>query len=158
MAAAERLVVPCSADGSSARAIDNLGALLYGVGREENEAAFKEKSKRFGMGVPIIHSVLLNRSTTYSNRSSKAFAMMFKEIERRVSHLKESHPEGFVSGGINFQSVPDTHSVAIVCSHLGIPLYEVKPGPVDIHGERIQVNQPPLARYKEAINELLAAV
>ena len=45
------------------------------------------------MGVPIIHSVLLNRSTTYSKRSSKAFAMMFKEIERRVIHLKPGSTE-----------------------------------------------------------------
>ena len=29
--AAERLMVPCSADGSSARAIDNIGRLVYGV-------------------------------------------------------------------------------------------------------------------------------
>ena len=118
--AAERLIIPCSSDGSSARAIDNIGALVYGIGVNSTygEVDFKAKAQKFGMSLPLIHSVLLNRSTLYNERASKAFGAMFEEIKKRAKKLQKAEPLRFVSGKINFQVVPDNHSVAIVCSHL----------------------------------------
>ena len=159
MIAAERLIVPCSSDGSSARAITNIGALLYGIGVPSYErVSFKSKADKFDMPIPIIHSVLLNRSTQYNMRASKAFTAMFNEIKTRVEDLRTRHPEHFVSGNEIFQEVPDTHSVAIVCSHLGIPLYEVRTGGYDVQGTKTQVNNEPLERYKRAIDKLMAVI
>ena len=36
------------------------------------------------MPVPLMHSVLLNRSTLYDKKASKAFGAMFDEIKKRV--------------------------------------------------------------------------
>jgi chromosome partitioning protein len=159
MMASERLIVPCSSDGSSARAIDNMGQLLYGFGASKyGDVTFKAKSERFHMQLPVIHSILLNRSTLYSEKASKAFKAMFDEIKRRTERLKGVGPDRFVGGEVNFQVIPDNHSVAIVCSHLGKPLYQITPGQYPVHDTNPQVNSEPLDRYKKAVAELVASV
>jgi chromosome partitioning protein len=160
MLAAERLIVPCSSDGSSARAIDNIGALLYGIGVSTAYSGvdFKGKTKKFNMSLPTIHSVLLNRSTLYSDRASKAFRAMFDEIKKRSKNLQKFDPSIFAGKTINFKVVPDNHSVAIVCSHLGKPLYLISPGKYPVHDTRPQINDEPLDRYKVAVDALLATV
>jgi chromosome partitioning protein len=156
MAASERLIIPCSSDGSSARAIDNVGALLYGIGESTyGDVNFKAKAGKFGLNLPLVHSVLLNRSTLYSKKASKAFGAMFDEIKNRTKRLKKSDPSRFVDGNINFKVVPDNHSVAIVCSHLGKPLYSIHPGKYRVHDTHPQVNSEPLDRYKEAVAALI---
>jgi len=158
--AAERLIVPCSSDGSSARAIDNIGALLYGVNVSNiyKGVGFKAETERFKMALPLIHSVLLNRSTVYSKKASKAFGAMFDEIKRRARKLQRADASRFVSGKINFHVVPDNHSVAIVCSHHGKPLYSIQPGQYKVYDTKPQVNPEPLERYKTAVDELLASI
>jgi chromosome partitioning protein len=161
MMAAERLIIPCSSDGSSARAIDNIGALLYGigVGNTYSDVNFKAMAKKFSMPLPLIHSVLLNRSTLYSKKASKAFGAMFDEIKRRAKKLQKADPSRFVSPKtINFKVVPDNHSVAIVCSHQGKPLYDIKPGSYKVHDTKPQVNDEPLDRYKDAVDDLVASI
>lgn len=153
MVAAERLILPCSSDGSSARAISNVGALVYGIGAGSAHKAvgFTSKAQGFQMPLPIIHSVLLNRSTQYNKKASKAFGAMFDAIKDRADSLRSASPQIFVSGSSIFHEIPDNHSVAIVCSHLGKPLYQLTPGKYPVHDETPQVNDEPLSRYKDAI-------
>lgn len=159
MMAAERLIVPCSSDGSSARAIDNVGALLYAIGNSTyKDVTFNAKAKNFGMALPLVHAILLNRSTQYNKKASKAFGAMFTEIQKRTEALRKADPSRFVSGETNFQEIPDNHSVAIVCSHLGKPLYDIQPGKYSVHDTNPQVNSEPLDRYKEAVDALLKTV
>jgi chromosome partitioning protein len=160
MVAADSLIVPCSSDGSSARAIDNVGSLLYGIltGTKYGAANFPARANHFGMNLPDIHSVILNRSTQYSKKASKAFGAMFDEIKRRVDDLKKAAPKHFNSGGPHFEDIPDSHSVAIVCSHQGIPLYALKPGRYQVHDTEPQVNSEPLQRYKDAVAALIKTI
>jgi chromosome partitioning protein len=160
MIAADALIVPCSSDGSSARAIDNVGSLLYGVssGSSYGAANFPARAKNAGMVLPKIHTVVLNRSTQYSKKASKAFGAMFDEIKRRVEELKKVASGYFSKGGPNFEDVPDSHSVAIVCSHQGLPLYALKPGRYPVHDTEPQVNSEPLERYREAVAELIKTI
>ena len=160
MIAAAALIVPCSSDGSSARAIDNVGSLLYGVSSGANYGAanFPARAKNSGLPLPIIHTVILNRSTQYSKKASKAFGAMFDEIKRRVEELKKVASVYFSKKGPNFEDVPDSHSVAIVCSHQGLPLYALKPGRYPVHDTEPQVNSEPLERYREAVAELIKTI
>ena len=160
MVAAEALIIPCSSDGSSARAIDNVGSLLYGLqaGSHYGDANFSGRAGHFKLPLPRIHAVVLNRSTQYNQKASKAFTAMFDEIQRRVQALREAKPDAFVSGGPTFPDVPDSHSVAIVCSHHGLPLYAVKPGQYDVHDTRPQVNSEPLERYRKAVDALIETI
>lgn len=162
MMAADRLIVPCSSDGSSARAVDNVGALLYGIGGDGQykDVTFKAKADRFGMALPLIHSVVLNRSTQYNRKASKAFGAMFDEIKRRTDNLRKADSSRFVTNGsgLVFHEIPDNHSVAIVCSHSGKPLYSITPGKYTVHDTTPQVNSEPLDRYKTAVDDFLEAL
>jgi len=151
--AANRLIVPCTADGSSARAIDNLGQLLYGlnVPAAHAHANFAMKARQSGMALPSIHLVALNRSTQYDNRASNAFRAMYDEIQRRVLALRASMPTQFSLAGSPFFDIPDAHAVSVVVSHFGLPLSGVRVGAHDIHGATSHVNSAPLDRYRSAI-------
>lgn len=153
--AAEKLIVPCTADGSSARAIENIGQLIYGhnVPEQYEDAIFSKRVIREGMSVPSIKTVILNRSTQYNNKASKAFGAMFKEIKERAQNLISSEPKAKGNRHLEetFQDIPDTHSVAIVASHHGLPVNQINVGSYEVHDEKPQVNQEPLDRYKAAI-------
>ena len=61
----------------------------------------------------MIHSVLLNRSTLYSQKASKAFGAMFDEIKKRARALRRTDSSRFVfkSDQKLFHAIPDNHSV-----------------------------------------------
>ncbi|MFX0178383.1 MAG: ParA family protein [Candidatus Hodarchaeota archaeon] len=156
----DRLIIPCTADGSSARALDNLGRLIYGVNvpDEYGEVTFPNKAKKNGFSFPSIHVITLNRSTQFDKKASKAFIAMLNEIKRRATTLK--------SEGVNFSlstnedecffDVPDAHTVSVVCSHEGVPLNKLKVGRHQVHEIPVQVNPEPLERYKKAIEDVVS--
>jgi cellulose biosynthesis protein BcsQ len=156
--AANRLIIPCTADGSSARAIDNIGQLLYGVNVPTvyARANFSAQAKANGLRLPIVHMVPLNRSTQYDKKASRAFGAMYGEIQARVHRLQVHMPTAFSSGNSLFLDIPDAHSVSVVASHFGTPLAAVNPGSYDIHGVMTQLNPEPLDRYRTAISALVA--
>ena len=157
--AATHVIVPCSSDGSSARAIDNLGALVYGWGLpgELKSASFAERAHRFGMSLPLVHSVLLNRSTQYDRKASKALRAMFDEIKNRAEIFRRERPE-CVAKGFEYHDIPDAHSPAIVCSHRGLPISQLRPGSYSVHDTKTQVNSGPLSRYKDSIEKIVACL
>ena len=157
--AAERLVVPCTADGSSARAIHNVGQLVYGHGvpPEYRDASFRARAEVFSMTLPKLHVVALNRSTTYRRKSARAFAKMFDDIRSRVDALAEALPES-VSRAVEaetFIEIPDAHTVAIVASHLGVPIGQLEVRQYDLEGERAQLSRESLNRYQASIRKLV---
>lgn len=158
--AANRIIVPCTADGSSARAIDNIAQLLYGVGLPPaySNASFPEQSRKHGLALPSIHLVPLNRSTQYDKKASKAFGAMYGEIQSRVVQLRTAMPRHFSlpADSQPFIDIPDTHSVAIVAAHEGVPLSRVELGSHQVHAITCQVNPGPLKLYKEAVEKLVA--
>lgn len=158
--ASDRVIVPCTADGSSARAINNIGQLLYGVGTAATyaKAQLSALAATNGLPLPSIHVVPLNRSTQYDKKASKAFEAMYNEIQTRVNQLKVQVPRYFsmAAGKSPYLDVPDAHSVAIVAAHEGCPLWNITTGHHDIHGITMQVNPEPLDRYKQAIADLVA--
>jgi hypothetical protein len=135
------------------------GALLYGIGDQTYAAAgFSAKAKTFNMTLPLVHSVILNRSTQYNKKASKAFGAMFDEIKKRVGGMKDDAPQHFVGGKVNFAEIPDNHSVAIVCSHLGRPLFSIKPDKYEVYEEHPQINSDPLDRYKQHVANFIATI
>lgn len=152
--ASDNLLIPCSCDGSSVRAIKNIESLVYGIYSHYGDKDFFGRCKYFGITLPLIHSIILNRSTQYNKTASKAFAAMFDAIKRTVETFYNSHSDCFISNGPNFIDMPDNHSVAIVSSHLGKPLYSITPGKYEVHDTNPQINPEPLNRYKEAVEHL----
>jgi len=155
--AADRLIVPCTADGSSARAITNIGQLIYGINvpAAYSSVSFSMRAKNNGLPLPTIHVVPLNRSTQYERKASKAFSAMYDEIKDRTLSLYKTDNSIFSASKV-FLDLPDAHSVSVVTSHLGLPLHLIKLGKYQIHNKDTQVPKDSLARYKKAFADLVS--
>ena len=158
--AAERLVIPCSPDGSSARAIKNVSKLLYGykVPEAYQGAIFSDKVKENGMSSPRIHLVLLNRTTIYDNKPSMAFDAMKDQMKDEIKELwSEDKGHKLFSAPLEnlFQNMPDAHTVAIVAAHIGEPISTLRVGPYRVNDKLTQINSEPLERYREAVEGII---
>ncbi|MEH1998832.1 MAG: ParA family protein [Nostoc sp.] len=158
MVAAERVIVPCTSDGSSARAINNIGSLIFGIGVNStyNQVNFSGRARNFKITMPKIYTVVFNRSTQFNERASKAFRAMFGAIKNKVQELKDIAPSDAFDKNLYFEEIPDYHSATIVSSHLGKPLYSIFPGSYQVYEENPQLNFDPLDRYKKAIGRVLS--
>ncbi len=157
--AADRLIVPCTADGSSARGIRNVSQLVYGYGvpPQYSQASFSAKTKLFSMVVPKIHIVAMNRSTMYADRPARAFTAMFNAIEETVKLQREKQPDNFSRRSVDdmFCHIPDAQTAAIVASYRGQPISQLQVGGYDLDGTQTQINAGPLERYRNKIDEFV---
>ncbi|WP_152044895.1 ParA family protein [Aureimonas psammosilenae] len=155
--ASDRLIVPCTADGSSARAITNIGQLVYGINVPAAYAAvsFSKRAATYSLPLPTIHVIPLNRSTQYEQKASKAFSAMYSAIKARAAKLYSANKGAFTSSKDQFLDIPDAHSVSVVTAHLGLPLHKIKLGKYQIHDRDTQVPKDSLNRYKDAFANLV---
>jgi len=157
--ASERLAVPCSADGSSARAIDNIGRLVYGVNvpSQYQKFNFFTNAKNWNFKLPEMHLVIFNRSTQYGMKASKGFSAMFDEIKRRTNALVATKVVPFSHNADPFVDIPDSHTLSIICSHHGLPMSALKPQtPYDVHGKTTIVPKSSYQTYLNAIHNLIS--
>jgi cellulose biosynthesis protein BcsQ len=160
LAASNFIVVPFTSDDSSRRAIQNVVALLFGIGDDHTATyariSFARRAKDEGLIIPVIHTFVSNRVTLYEGVASKAFAAASKTIKATMDQLHRDHRSIFASPrdkpSGSFVEVPDYHTASIVSSMMGIPLHRLKAGPKMLAGERVQINQGPLDRYRDALD------
>jgi len=163
LAAAKYLVVPFTADDSSRRAIENVVALLYGIGDPHSaiyaRISFAQRAKEEGLEIPTLHTFVSNRVTLYEGQPSKAFAAASKRIKETLKTIHHKHRSVFANPKDppreSFIDVPDYHSASIVVSMTGTPLHRLTPGPKVVAGERIQLNKAPLVRYRTALTNFV---
>lgn len=163
IAASNFVVVPFTADDSSRRAMENVVALLYGVGDKHTSGyarlSFSRRAKEEGVATPLLHTFVSNRVTLYEGRASKAFAAASASIKRTMDELHKTRRTIFADPkeipSKNFIEIPDYHSASIVSSMTGTPLHRLTAGPKALAGERIQINQDPLNRYRTALGQLI---
>lgn len=83
---------------------------------------------------------------------------MFSDIRDGVTHQVQTYPESFspARDEDRFVDIRDAHTVAIVASHLGIPVEDLQPGPYELDAETTtQLNRGSLERYQESIRRLV---
>lgn len=163
--AANRLIIPCTPDGSSSRAIRNVCRLVYGRETPDayKKASFAEKSKQFSIKLPVMHLTVLNRSTQYSKSPAKAFQAMLDQIRAVVRRTYEDDAQQEIFDGRPFEELfsdmPDAHTVAVVCSSLGLPLFKTKAGPKNLPGNQAtSISPEPLDRYKQEIARIVGTL
>lgn len=163
LAAADSVVVPFTADDSSRRGIENVVALLYGIGSPTTATyariSFSKRAKEDGVAVPKLHTFVSNRVTLYEGQASRAFAAVAKTIKTTVDDIYSKHRSLFSNPkevpSKSFVEIPDYHSACIVASMTGTPLHRLTAGPKDVAGQRVQINPEPLSRYKSALNSFV---
>jgi cellulose biosynthesis protein BcsQ len=163
LAAAENLIVPFTADDSSRRAVENVAALLYGIGEGDVAAyakiSFSQRATDEGLQIPKIHTLVSNRVTTYERRPSKAFEAASNTIKNTVEKLHEKRRSIFAQPSSSptkrILHIPDYHSACVVSTMNGIPLHKLRAGPHTVAGTRVQINPGPLDRYKDALEKFV---
>lgn len=163
LVATESLVIPYTADDSSRRGIENVIALLFGVGDVKMAAytklSFAQKAREESVSTPKIHTLVSNRQTLYDGKPSKAFEALSKTIKVTVDTIHRKHRAVFSfparTPSEEVVDIPDYHGASIVAASNGVPLHRLKAGPHDVAGDRIQVNPDPLSRYTNALGKLV---
>jgi len=159
LAGSTAVVVPYTADDSSRRGIENVIALLYGVGDSTMagyaKLSFAQKAREENVMTPKLHTLVSNRQTLYDGKPSKAFEALSKTIKATVDAIHKKHKSIFAYPSRvpskDVINIPDYHGASIVSAANGIPLHRLKAGPHDVAGDRVQINQDPLDRYKSAL-------
>ncbi len=166
LVAADHVIVPFTADDSSRRGIENVVALLYGVGdaalAQYARLNFAKRAKDDGLRSPTLHSFVSNRVTTYEGRESKAFKAISKTIKKTVDDIHNKYRNIFSDPSKNpsesFLMIPDYHGACVVATTMGIPVHKLKPGPKEVMGERVQINSGPLTKYKKSLTDFVASL
>ena len=143
MCAADRLLIPFSADASSKRAVRSVLALVYGVQRRPGQALseFYRNTEQFRMARPSIYAYVGNRLTQYI-KSATAFRTVVTEIFAEVfavwqtnPHLFAIHPSGAPAptNRTSFRrmfevEINDANTASVVSGALGIPMCSLTAG------------------------------
>ena len=169
LSAADRLIIPFSADGSSRRAVRSVLALVYGVTRRPGtqQSEYFLRSEQYRLPLPKIYCYVGNRLTQYLT-SAKAFKAIVGAIGDEIwavwkdnPNLFYVHPEGAPPPRSRkdfermFQAeVPDANTASVVSSSLGIPVVKLSAGLRHVAGKDVMVNQSQLDRQQPSIREL----
>ena len=173
LSAADRLIVPFSADGSSRRAVRAVLALVYGITRRpgSQQSEFFINSQAFRMRVPRIYRYVGNRLTQYI-KSAKAFRAVVQEIGNEIwevwesdSNLFQVHPSGTPAPSRRrafeamFQTeIPDANTASVVSTSLGIPIGKLTAGLKSVADKQVMVNQVQLDRQQPAMTALAKSI
>jgi len=150
LTAAERLLIPFSADGSSKRAVKAVLSLVYGERRHQNEpqSDFYLNSNRYSMSLPQIYMYVGNRLTQMNNSSASAFKTVVTEIGDEIWKVWQTkpslfciHPNGSSTPNNKrsfrnmFQyEVNDANTASVVSGALGIPIATLTAGNKTVSG------------------------
>lgn len=160
LSSVDELVLPVMADDSSRRAIQNAFSLIYGLRLPSpiySSYAFARRLEAEGRKLPKVHTIAKNRLTQYMGPSS-AYAAVLETIDKDVAELLRTQPELFTfaktkDGMVNIR---DFQTTGVVAFARGCPFYQLRPGKLDVAGQRIQVNADQLDLAIEAVDELVA--
>ncbi len=172
--AADRMIIPFSADGSSKRAVKAVLSLVYGIKRQigDPQSDFHLNAQRFKMERPGIYMYIGNRLTQMNQSSASAFKTVVNEIGDEIWKVWQSSPRLFcVHPGSApaptsqktfkemFQyEVNDANTASVVSGALGIPIASLTAGGKQFAGRRVIVNQSQLDKQVPNIRELVQSI
>jgi len=174
LTAAERLIIPFSADGSSKRAVRAVLELVYSIQRHKGDSLseFFLNSDRYRMALPTIYMYVGNRLTQMNRSSATGFSTVVNEIGEEIWDAWRTaaqffciHPIG-TSTPISqkafkemFQyEVNDANTASVVSGALGIPIASLTAGQKNLSGENITVNESQLDKQVPNIQELVQKI
>lgn len=168
--AADRMLIPFSADGSSKRAVKAVLSLVYGVRRHQGDpqSDFFLETNRYKMSFPEIYMYIGNRLTQMNSSSASAFKTVVSEIGDEIWGVWQNSPQVFCihpdgsptpSSKKSFREmfhyeVNDANTASVVSGALGIPIGLMTAGSKTVSGRKIMVNQSQLDKQVPNIQKL----
>lgn len=165
--AANRIIVPCTADAASIRGIKNLFKLIFNISIDNQVISdefedFYQDATKSGLELPKIHLFVQNRSRTNTRDAAQAFQSHAEEINRVVQNeIVRSYNEvltddsNLVERVIN---IKDGNTLASIINHEGSPLSSLQPKRYSIYGKSTQANQKQIDSLKYDINALVKLI
>lgn len=174
LSAADRLIIPFTADGSSKRAVRTVLALLYGVTRMPGaqQSQYYLNSNTFRMTKPSIYTYVGNR-LTQNLGAANAFGTVVSEIGDEIFAVWTQNPNCFAvhPGGSPlprtraefkrmFQAeINDANTASVLSGVLGIPMYRLTAGARDFLGRRsVMINQAQLDKLQPNIESFVQTI
>ncbi|MEG1739833.1 MAG: ParA family protein [Akkermansia sp.] len=145
------LIVPCTADNASMRGLANIFKLLYSKDDEEQFSNFSDKVREYGIPLPKVHHIILNRSRSHQKNASKAFTASIEELDTRLADLKNKYSNAFFETCPAVCNIKDGNTLATVINHEGQLLSEIQAGMHNVYGCDIQVNQSQIDELHEDV-------
>jgi chromosome partitioning protein len=174
LSAADRLIIPFSADGSSKRAVRSVLALVYGILRRPGQAQsqFYRNVQQYRMALPQIYSYVGNRLTQMNSSSASAFRNVVLEIFNEVYSVYQMNPglfyvhptgspapvsrQGFRQ--MFEEQINDANTASVVSGALGIPICHLTAGHKQFSGRHVQVNQSQLDKQQPNIRDFVGKI
>lgn len=174
LSAADRLIIPFSADGSSKRAVRAVLSLVFGLTRQQGQqqSEFHLNSNRFRITLPQIYMYVGNRLTQMNQSSATAFKTVVNEIGdeiydvwRKNTGLFCVHPNSSATptnkrtfkAMFHFE-VNDANTASVVSGSEGIPIARLTSGTKHVLGKNVTVNQSQLDKQVPNLKALVAAI
>lgn len=174
LSAADRLIIPFSADYSSKRAVKSVLSLVYGKTRNAGDITsfFYTEANRSRLALPQIYMYIGNRLTINARASASAFKLVVEEIGKEIYSVWNTspslfciHPNGHGTPKSSqefkkmFQfEVRDANTASVVSGALGIPITSLLPGNQEVLGKKIVVNQTQLDFQVPNIESLVKGI
>jgi cellulose biosynthesis protein BcsQ len=171
LTAAERLLIPFSADGSSKRAVKAVLSLVYGESRHPSDpkSEFFLQLGKYRMASPKIYMYIGNRLTQMNSASASAFKTVVNKIGDEIWGVWQKSPQNFCihpngsptpNSRRTFKAmfqyeVNDANTASVVSSALGIPIASLSAGQKNVAGKTITVNQSQLDKQVPNITQLV---
>jgi cellulose biosynthesis protein BcsQ len=162
--AADRLIVPCFSDLGSLYALNSLMYLLYDITNNNltiPSDTITKLSEKHELQVPLIHMMIIGKSTRWAKESALAFANIENDIKNKILNLQQTY-NGTVfkrSGADVIELLQDLHSIAPYINITGRMLSQLKPGTmhtgVFFDGRELQIGSH-IDTYQERVREIVA--
>ncbi|WLF83041.1 ParA family protein [Moraxella sp. ZY210820] len=159
--AANRLIIPCTADAASIRGMRNLVKLIYGINLGKTDLTddflgFHQEATTYQFELPKLHLFIQNRSRTLDREATTAYTAHSEEIARLVKELKSKHSPIFTDFSDEvIKHVKDGNTLAAIINHEGCPLHEVKSRKYSIYGKETQANQEQIKTLLDNIENVI---
>lgn len=174
MCAADRLIIPFSADGSSKRAVKSVLSLVYGIQRRQGQvqSEFYRNCVQNRMSLPLIYAYVGNRLTQMNNSSASAFKNVVTEIFDEVYSIWQNQPQLFCPHPTGSpapttkrgfkqmfeEQINDANTASVVSGAMGIPINRLTAGQKRFAGKTVTVNQSQLDKQQPNISEFVASI
>ena len=177
LVAAQKLIIPISADDFSREAFKAILDMVYGIAEEVPDAwqvyrgsMFSWKAQQLKVRIPLIHLMINNRTTSYNLRSASAFREMGQQCIKALYDAYLKNPNIFVPAKpVLFSPTPmlfnsfvpqcsedlqDFHTASILSLHHGCLLEDLKPK-VPLFSTQVPVNQHKLKSCRDNLKRLV---
>ncbi|RVT36887.1 ParA family protein [Acinetobacter indicus] len=164
--AANRIIVPCTADAASIRGIKNLFKLIFNISIDNQAISdefedFYQDIQKSGIELPKIHLFVQNRSRSNTKDVAQAFQSHAEEINRLVQdEVVKKHQGILTEKNLNERviNIKDGNTLASIINHEGCPLSSLQSKRYSIYGKSTQANQKQISALQSDINELVCLI